>query len=82
MAQLRAAAYHRSQGICECGTYECQAQPQRLRRVNWFDGQLHHIVSRARGGSDELDNVLFVTRDCHRRLTGELKFGWYKGRTA
>lgn len=63
MARLRSQAFHRSQGICECG---CKA------RVSWIDGHLHHVVSRARGGSDVLDNVLFITRACHQRIHGDL----------
>ena len=74
MCALRGEAYSRAAGVCECNTPECLAQPTRLRRVNWFDGQLHHVVSRARGGSDTLENVIFITRACHRRLTGELKW--------
>jgi len=80
MARLRAAAFARSTGICECGTPDCEALPARLRRVTWRDGQLHHSISRGRGGSDVLSNVVFVTRDCHKRLTGELQ--WKRRRSA
>jgi 5-methylcytosine-specific restriction endonuclease McrA len=74
MATLRSMAFHRSGGICECGREECLTQPMRLRRVTWADGQLHHVISRARGGSDVLSNVLFVTRECHAVLTGKLQW--------
>lgn len=78
MARLRSDAYVRSMGICECGRVECLARPLRLRRVNWPDGHLHHIVSRARGGSDVLENVQFITSRCHREITGEpqWKINW------
>jgi hypothetical protein len=78
MAHLRAAAYARSGGICECGRAECLARPMRLRRVNWPDGHLHHIVPRGRGGSDVLVNVQFITSQCHREITGEPKWSFKK----
>lgn len=70
MARLRSEAYARSGGRCECGLADesrrCTA------RVTWFDGHLHHIVSRAHGGSDVLSNVCLVTVPCHKELTGVL----------
>ena len=70
MAALRAAAFHRAGHHCECSL----ADPNRRcnAKVTWVDGHLHHIVSRAHGGSDVLSNVAFVTRQCHRELTGIL----------
>lgn len=72
MARLRSQAFHRSQGHCECvladPTRKCRA------RVSYSYGHLHHIVSRAHGGSDVLSNVAFVDRQCHRELTGILKW--------
>ena len=72
MAALRSAAFHRSHGNCECAL----ADPARRcrERVTWFDAHLHHIISRAHGGSDILENVAFVTRKCHHELTGVLKW--------
>ena len=74
MAELRSQAYARSGGICECGRPECVNGPQNLRRVTWYDGQLHHVISRARGGPDTLENVQFITRRCHAIITGELQW--------
>jgi len=70
MARLRSEAYERSQGVCECNRPECLARPLRLRRVTWFDGQMHHVITRAHGGSDTLDNVQFITRRCHEEIHG------------
>lgn len=72
MAKLRSDAFSRSHGKCEC----VLADPERVckARVSWVDGHLHHIVSRAHGGSDVLENVAFVTRQCHRELTGVLQW--------
>jgi len=71
MQKLRAQAFERSEGYCECGEKDCK------RRVFWTDGQLHHVISRAKGGSDVLENVRFVTRDCDRRIHGEPQ--WSRG---
>jgi HNH endonuclease len=70
MATLRSEAFHRSAGRCEC----VLADPARKckARVGWNDGHLHHILSRAHGGSDVLGNVAFMTRKCHKELTGVL----------
>jgi len=62
MAQLRLAAFGRSQGFCEMA--DCQ------KRVKWETGELDHIIARGRGGSDTLENVRFVCRTCHRRRHG------------
>ena len=74
MAGLRSAAFARSRGLCECGRAICEERPLRLRTVNWVDGQLRHIISRAHGGSDVLQNVQFITRQCHREITGDLQW--------
>lgn len=73
MAHLRSEAFHRSEGYCECR----RADPKRPycgKRVHYNFGHLHHIVSRAHGGSDVLENVAFVDRQCHREITGNLKW--------
>ena len=74
MATLRSEAFARSQGICECGREICKARPDRLRRVTWADGMLHHVVARSRGGSDVLENVQFVTWRCHREIHGDVEW--------
>src|SRR4051812_40560233 len=66
MARLRSAAYARSEGICECGL--CPGRPPCLLRASWSDGQLHHILSRAHGGSDVIENVAFINRICHHEI--------------
>jgi len=70
MATLRSAAFHRSAGRCECNLAD--ASRKCSQRVTWFDGHLHHILSRAHGGSDIIGNVAFITRQCHREITGIL----------
>lgn len=80
MAKLRSEAFKRSNGICECGRPECEARPERLRRVTWNDSQLHHKTSRARGGSDSLTNVQLLTRQCHSEIHGKLHWSTHDGR--
>lgn len=80
MARLRAAAYERSNGICECGRPECKGRAMQLRVVNWPDGHLHHVISRGRGGSDVLDNVQFITSLCHSEITGTPQWNFKKRR--
>ena len=74
MARLRSEAFKRSGGICECGE-SCG------KRVTWGgyeQGQLHHVISRAHGGSDVLENVQFITRYCHQEIHGMPKWGLAK----
>ena len=65
MATLRSLAFKRSGGKCECRL----ENPERTctRRVNWYDGQLHHLKPR----SDVLERVAFVNRECHREIHGK-----------
>lgn len=85
MARLRSEAYERSQGVCECERPECLARPLRLRRVSYIDGHLHHVITRAHGGSDVLQNCIFITRKCHEEIHGIPKWStnsrvpWNKG---
>ena len=78
MASLRSAAFKRSGGICECERSKCLLRPMNLRRVNWYDGQLHHVITRAHGGSDAIENVQFVTRRCHLEITGEPQWSYWR----
>jgi 5-methylcytosine-specific restriction endonuclease McrA len=70
MARLRSEAYHRSNGLCECGREICLTRPTQERIVTFFNGQLHHLISRAHGGSDEIANVRFISRKCHEEIHG------------
>lgn len=64
MAKLRAAAFARSGEFCECGDPDCH------ERVTYFTGQLHHVIARGRGGSDVIENVLFLDRGHHAKIHG------------
>jgi len=61
MKQLRQSAFFRSKGQCE-NEVDGQRCP---KRITWGSFHLAHIVSRGRGGSDVLSNVLAVDPECH-----------------
>lgn len=81
MATLRKETYHRAGGICECSLLR---GGQCKQRVSWSDGQMHHIISRSHGGSDILDNTAWLSRQCHREITGQPKWtpNWLQEWTA
>lgn len=72
MEKLRWLAFARSEGECEChlaGRKRCK------KRVDWFSGELHHIQSRAHGGSDVIGNLAFIHADCHENIHGKPAWG-------
>lgn len=64
MCRLRRKAWERSEGKCECGAI---TGTPCTRPASWHDGQLHHLWPR----SDVLERVLFINRECHRKIHGE-----------
>ncbi len=81
MQKLRATAYTRSGGLCECGgrTEGDRSNPildwrQCDKPASFMHGELHHVLPRSAGGSDEIGNVEFLNRGCHNRITGDLHF--------
>lgn len=68
---LRMEVFARSGGRCENTlTWKpTDGKPRKYRcpKVEgWEWGELHHIRHRARGGSDELFNLAWICRECHR----------------
>ena len=63
MALLRQAVYDRSMGQCEMmhGKRRC------VNIAGWLTGELHHVRHRSLGGSDDMDNCLFICKECHRK---------------
>lgn len=60
--RLRKIVMERDQYLCKCA--ECRAE-NRLRPATEVD----HVVPKAQGGTDALDNLQAINRDCHRRKT-------------
>lgn len=60
--KLRDQVMRRDGGICQC--QECK-QAKRIRLAHEVD----HIKPKSQGGTDELDNLQAINRDCHKRKT-------------
>lgn len=60
-ASVKRALAERSRGLCEAGLirYGCSFQAT----------DPHHVKSRARRGSNTLENLLHVCRPCHNAIT-------------
>ena len=64
MAELRHEAFARANARCE------KIKPDGITcmaPISWWSFQLHHVIKRSQGGSDELENVLCLCRRCHAR---------------
>jgi len=61
--KLRIVILKRDNGLCQCN--ECQGGKVRLTAAN----EVHHIISKAKGGTDDTDNLQAVNKDCHKRIT-------------
>ncbi len=60
--RLRAFVLLRDGGICRCA--ECQ----RLGRVRMAH-EVDHVIPKARGGTDDPENLSAINRDCHKAKT-------------
>lgn len=60
--ELRARVLWRDKWLCQCG--ECR-KVGRVRLATEVD----HIVPKAKGGTDALDNLQAINRECHQRKT-------------
>ena len=61
--RLRLVVLKRDNGLCQCN--ECQGGNIRLSPAN----EVHHIIPKAKGGTNDLKNLQAVNNECHRRLT-------------
>jgi hypothetical protein len=68
MRRLRELAFARSGCQCECWMAN---GPRCGKSVDWLNGELHHIQSRAHGGSDVIENLAFIHADCHELIHGK-----------
>jgi 5-methylcytosine-specific restriction protein A len=59
---LRKVVLARDCGLCKCG--EC-TRLGRIKRAS----QVDHIVPKAQGGTDDMDNLQAIAADCHERKT-------------
>jgi hypothetical protein len=70
MAALRAQCFERDGYVChhQIGWTDILGVKCRVnccKRVTWDTGHMAHIISRGRGGKDELSNVVTKCAACH-----------------
>ena len=61
--KLRVIVLKRDNGICQCN--ECQGGKVRLKLAT----EVHHIRPKSKGGTDDLDNLQAINKECHMRET-------------
>ena len=61
--KIRVIVLQRDNGLCQCE--ECQGGKVRLTLAN----EVHHILSKAKGGTDDLSNLQAINKECHKRET-------------
>jgi len=64
--RTRAAVLRRDRYLCQC---EACKEAKRLTVAHEVD----HRIPKARGGTDDPDNLCAINRDCHRRKTAREK---------
>ena len=68
--ERRLQTYERDKGRCRL-----IASPRCRGFANWNDGETDHILPRGKGGSDDLDNLRWVCKPCHRFRHVHPRFG-------
>ena len=63
--RLRLVVLKRDNGLCQCN--KCQGGKIRLTQAN----EVHHIVPKAKGGTDDLHNLQAINSECHKRETAK-----------
>ena len=61
--KIRVIVLKRDNGLCQCA--ECQGGKVRLTLAN----EVHHIIPKAKGGTDDLSNLQAINKECHMRET-------------
>lgn len=61
--KIRVIVLKRDNGLCQCD--ECQGGKIRLTLAN----EVHHIIPKAKGGTDDLSNLQAINKECHKRET-------------
>jgi HNH endonuclease len=65
MGKRRREVFVRDCGECEyCGNYSA-----------YDDGEVHHLISRGKGGTDDIDNLVWICKGCHRTRHVRPMFG-------
>jgi len=70
MVLRRREIYERDKGRCML-----IVSPRCQGFANWNDGEMDHIVSRGKGGSDDAKNLRWTCKPCHRFRHVHPRFG-------
>jgi len=60
--KVRLLVLKRDNGLCQCPRCHGKLTPA---------NEVHHIIAKADGGTDDMDNLQSINHDCHVRLTHE-----------
>lgn len=63
--KIRIVVLRRDNGLCQCT--ECQGGKLKLTLATEVD----HIIPKAKGGTDDMDNLQAINTECHKRKTAE-----------
>lgn len=61
--KIRLVVLKRDNGLCQCD--ECQGGTKRVTLAT----EVHHIKPKAKGGTDDVDNLQSINTECHKRET-------------
>lgn len=61
--KVRRTVLQRDCGLCQCA--QCQGGRLRIASAT----EVHHIIARADGGTNEMDNLQAINTACHKRET-------------
>lgn len=61
--KIRKRILKRDNGLCQCN--DCQGGRVRITPAN----EVHHIISKAKGGTDDDSNLQAINNECHKRET-------------
>lgn len=64
---VKAQAYRRSGGRCECTRRGHGHLGRCAKRLTSSAGEFHHITAQSKGGSDGLSNCEFLCKPCHQK---------------
>ena len=62
-SKLRLVILKRDSGLCQCD--QCKGGQIRVRIAT----EVHHLVSKAKGGTDDPANLQALNKTCHERIT-------------
>jgi len=61
--RLRLVVLRRDNGLCQCD--RCKGGALQLTIAT----EVHHIMSKAKGGTEAPSNLMAINHDCHKRIT-------------